>query len=344
MSNNILPIQFIGTQRSGSNLLRLMLNQTNEIFAPHPPHILKQFYPILMHYGNLADTDNYKKLIEDVCRFVELNPVPWMECHFDRDEILKKSTNNSIEEVFRLIYETNAKRHGVRYWCCKSMVNVNYYKSLENSGIKPFYIHLYRDGRDVALSFKKAIVGEKHAYFLAKKWNAEQKLSNQIYQELGSKRVIQLSYEDLISEPEESMKRVCEFLNIEFNENVLDYYKSEESNVTAKSGRMWKNLVKPILKNNFNKYKKELSIEDVDIFERVAGDTLSNLGFKMKNNKNHINDFSEEEILNFENKNNKLKNQSYLDAAQSDKQKRLAQEEFINEIKTRIDKKNEIFI
>ena len=38
--------QFIGTQRSGSNLLRLMLNQLEGIYAPHPPHILKTFYPL----------------------------------------------------------------------------------------------------------------------------------------------------------------------------------------------------------------------------------------------------------------------------------------------------------
>jgi hypothetical protein len=342
MLKNILPIQFIGTQRSGSNLLRMMLNKTNEIFAPHPPHILKQFYPLLGHYGNLSDTNNFKKIIEDVCRFVELNPVPWIDCHFDRDEILQNSTNYSIEDVIRQVYKTNAKRHDVKYWCCKSMVNVNYYKRLENSGIKPYYIHLYRDGRDVTLSFKKAIVGEKHTYFLAKKWDQEQKLSNQLYQELGDKRVIQLSYEDLISEPKYAMKRVCEFLSLEFNESILDYYKSEESNVTANSGRMWKNLTKPILKNNFNKYKTGLSAEDLNIFERVAGDTLSKLGFETEHKADRTINFSENQIMDFENENNKLKNQSYLEADQSDKQKRLAQQEFLNEIKTRAGKK-EVF-
>ncbi len=34
-----MPIFMIGTQRSGSNLLRLMLNQLPEIAAPHPPSL-----------------------------------------------------------------------------------------------------------------------------------------------------------------------------------------------------------------------------------------------------------------------------------------------------------------
>ena len=53
-------IQLIGTQRSGSNLLRLMLNQLDEICAPHPPHILSVFLPILSKYGNLEKSKGSK--------------------------------------------------------------------------------------------------------------------------------------------------------------------------------------------------------------------------------------------------------------------------------------------
>jgi hypothetical protein len=67
----------IGTQRSGSNLLRLMLNQLNGVSAPHPPHILERLMPLLPAYGDLTIVSNFEKLIEDVCTLVETNPVPW---------------------------------------------------------------------------------------------------------------------------------------------------------------------------------------------------------------------------------------------------------------------------
>ena len=69
-------IQIIGTQRSGSNLLRVILNQSGEIASPHPPHILVTFAPLLKFYGNL-DAYAYKTLIDDVVNYVEANPVPW---------------------------------------------------------------------------------------------------------------------------------------------------------------------------------------------------------------------------------------------------------------------------
>ena len=81
-------IQFIGTQRSGSNLLRTMLNQLPEIAAPHPPHILKTFEPILPIYGDLNDNTNFESLVNDVCLWVELNPVSWQSSKFDRAKIM----------------------------------------------------------------------------------------------------------------------------------------------------------------------------------------------------------------------------------------------------------------
>ncbi|HYC85548.1 MAG TPA: hypothetical protein VEB86_10015, partial [Chryseosolibacter sp.] len=81
MSKSILPIQFVGTQRSGSNLLRVMLNQFPEISAPHPPHILKTFFPILPIYGDLEDDANFKTLVIDICEWVNVNPVPWDHFH-----------------------------------------------------------------------------------------------------------------------------------------------------------------------------------------------------------------------------------------------------------------------
>ena len=60
------PIFMIGTQRSGSNLLRLMLNQLPELAAPHPPHILQRMTPLLSEYGDLSRPKAFAELVDDV--------------------------------------------------------------------------------------------------------------------------------------------------------------------------------------------------------------------------------------------------------------------------------------
>ena len=90
-------IQFIGTQRSGSNLLRLILNQHQQISAPHPPHLLKTFVPLLPHY-HAEKGNGLKSLVEDMCQWVEANPVLWTDVMLDREEILANST--TIFDIF----------------------------------------------------------------------------------------------------------------------------------------------------------------------------------------------------------------------------------------------------
>lgn len=181
--SNPLGIQIIGTQRSGSNLLRVILDQSDEIASPHPPHILVTFVPLLNLYSPLND-ESYRELISDVVDYVNVNPVPWDGVELDKAWIYENSKEQSLFEINRLVYESVARSKNAKYWCCKSMANVHYASELEKYSPKLKYIYLYRDGRDVALSFKKAIVGEKHIYHLAQQWFKDQtaciELSKQI--------------------------------------------------------------------------------------------------------------------------------------------------------------------
>ena len=150
------PVFMIGTQRSGSNLLRLMMNQLKEIASPHPPHILERMYPLMDNYGDLQEDDNFNMLVDDVCRLVELNPVEWTGMSFDRDAVISKVKDRSLMSVYGAIYDLYAESQGAKTWCCKSMANINYINDIEKHFDHPKYVYLYRDGRDVALSFSSA--------------------------------------------------------------------------------------------------------------------------------------------------------------------------------------------
>lgn len=278
--NQYKAIQFIGTQRSGSNLLRLMLNQLPEISAPHPPHILKTFFPIVKQYGDLNVASNFLLLAHDVCEWVNVNPVPWEGVTFNAGDIVKQCRDRTLLELFVRIYEAKARHDNAKYWCCKSMESVNYIEQIENAGINPFYIYMFRDGRDVALSFLKAIVGPKHVYYLAKKWKEEQKLALQARELIGPSRFISVRYEELIHNPRKVIKEMCAVLGVSFSDEVFAYYNSHESVNTAISGQMWKNVVKPIMPDNHDKFKREFTNDQLVIFERVAGEVLDSLGYE----------------------------------------------------------------
>lgn len=329
------PVQIIGTQRSGSNLLRLMLNQLPEVSAPHPPHILERLMPLLPAYGDLAIESQFSQLIEDVCTLVETNPVPWTAVNLDRAAIRRRCEAATLPEIAKTVYELKAEADGARIWTCKSMANIHYADELEKYRTPPRYIHLFRDGRDVALSFKKAIVGEKHSYHLAQQWMNEQKMSIALYEKLGPSRVVRVRYEDLLRDPETQLKRICSFIGAEYSATALAYHESAESRETANSGLMWQNVVKPVLTDNHRKFLTGLSESDIRVFERVAGGTLGKLGYELVYENNDA-PFSAQEIADFSQINQELKQEFRRKLRPEDLEKRRPQEQLLKAISSRL--------
>ncbi|MBW8333278.1 MAG: sulfotransferase [Prolixibacteraceae bacterium] len=335
--NFIQPIQMIGTQRSGSNLLRLLLNQYKEVVAPHPPHILQRFFPLLPAYGDLANKENMASLIEDVCRLIERNPVPWNGIAFDRQAIQEECKNNTLIDIFRVVYDKMAISHQASMWLCKSMTNVYFASEMEKEGLKPLYIYLFRDGRDVACSFKKAIVGEKHVYHIAKDWRENQLACLELKKRTAAERFIESRYEDLIDAPEKEMIRLSEFLHVKYDQAILNYYNSEESKNTSTAGIMWGNVVKPIMTNNKRKFLGELTHQEIVLFESVAGDVLELLGYELEFPEESAKLVISEELrTEFDIQNKMLKEKANLWADPEGMKLRVRQDELMKNIKKRI--------
>jgi hypothetical protein len=331
-----MPILMIGTRRSGSNLLRLMLNQLPGIAAPHPPHIMMRMMPLAAKYGDLKQEQNFALLVNDVCRLVELNPVPWEGVRFDRTEVAARCRNRSVVALFGAVYDTYAKARGARTWVCKSLENLMYLSEIERCFPSAQYIHLYRDGRDVAVSFRKVIVGEKHFYHIAKAWAESQRLALRHRAMIPPKRFASVSYEELTSKPEDTLPRLCNFLGVPYQESILEFYKSEDAKRTAKSSVVWSNVVKPVMSGNTGKFLREASEEDIRIFESVAGDMLDALGYeRVFVQRGQEREFTDAELRYFNDENRRLKGEAMRGTDAEDLKRRDRQDALLVEISRR---------
>ncbi|MHB8534762.1 MAG: sulfotransferase family protein [Sulfuricaulis sp.] len=331
-----MNIFMIGTQRSGSNLLRLMLNELPRIAAPHPPHILQRLMPLMPNYGDLEKRENFKQLIEDVCRLIEFNPVPWEGVTLSRRDILRCCRRRTLMGVYEAVYDAMAQAWEARSWCCKSLANIAYLPQIESHFRSPRYIYLYRDGRDVAVSFRKAVVGEKHFYHIAREWAATQQLALGMRERIGPSRFFSISYESLTSEPELSMRLLCKFLGARFNSAMLEFYKSDEARRAAESSELWGNVVKPIMTDNTRKFLRDASEEDIRIFESVAGDVLGALGYdRLYASRGAGTSFTEADIHRFDEENLRLKEEVLDRTDAADLKRRDRQAALVQEIRER---------
>ena len=216
------------------------------------------------------------------------------------------------------------------------MANIQYLSQIEEHFRSPRYIYLYRDGRDVACSFRKAVVGEKHFYHIAQEWAAAQQQALGMRERIGPSRFIGISYESLTREPELTMRRLCKFLGVRFNPKMLEFYKSDEARRAAESSELWGNVTRPIMADNTRKFLRDASEEDIRIFESVAGDVLGALGYEtLYVPRGAQPAFSEEQIRHFDAENLRLKEEVLDRTSAEDIRRRDRQSGLIREIRDR---------
>ncbi|MEM9018884.1 MAG: sulfotransferase, partial [Verrucomicrobiota bacterium] len=139
-------IFIIGEQRSGSNLLRLILNSLPGVSAPHPPHFLERTLPILDSFGPLEVPKNFAELVDHLCGLVESNPIPWKSAPLNRMEVASRAPAptllGAVQSLMTLEAEANGKTDA---WVSKSVQDVQWADQIEAHFDRPLYLHLFRD-------------------------------------------------------------------------------------------------------------------------------------------------------------------------------------------------------
>ncbi len=281
------PIFIIGTERSGTNLLRLILNSHSAIAVPHPPHIMKFFHPIEKIYRNLNNDKNFRKLIHDVCRIVELHPYPW-EVKPDRDNVFNSVKYRNLINIYFEIYNQYLRHTGKERWVCKSTFMIEHVAEILKYYPDARFIYLVRDGRDVAVSAKSSIFNHYHIYYTAQLWRREQQLGLLWLNKLPQEQIMLMKYEDLICDTTGVIKKTCVFLGEVFEEKMLEYHNSVEAKKSGSLSISWKNTSKPVIAGNKEKFIKNLSKKELKLFEAISFNELCSLGYKLTYEKNDL--------------------------------------------------------
>jgi hypothetical protein len=276
------PVFIVGTERSGSNLLRAILNSHPGIYIPHPPHIMKDLGPVEYLYGDLSDDRNFRRLIDDAAKLIELHFFPW-EIAPSRAEVFETAAARNLYCVKAAFYEQYRRFKGAKRWGCKSTFMIHYAVAARKYSPGAQFIHLVRDGRDVAVSAKNSVFNHFHPYYVARLWSRQQKIAAGLSQQSGEKEFLTVRYEDLLSDPERTVKAICGFLGEDYSGSMLRYFENEETRQLAGFSKSWDNCSKPILRDNFGKYKKSLSGGEIRLFETAAWPELEHFGYPLDN-------------------------------------------------------------
>ena len=286
------PAPFVvGATRSGTTLLRLMLDAHPEIAIPSETHFIPDLIKARERYG--ASRERMIEMLTSHRRWGDFQITPEeLDQRWGALEAKGELNGPAAVREFFAIYQD---KHGSppRYGD-KTPGYVKHMREIQLYLPEARFIHLIRDGRDVALSILKQSFGPETVEAAAERWRSRVLRGRSQAPYLGY--YLEVKFEDLVLDTEGQLRRICEFLELEFDPAMLGYHETAPERLkekaralsptggddSAEAERRYMSHAKTFEPPNpslVGGYKTKMDAESRASYEALAGDLLIELGY-----------------------------------------------------------------
>ena len=273
-----IPFFIIGSGRSGNTLLRSILSGNSDISIPPESYRI----PFAIKKFHIFNNRDWEDIVSQVLKEFE-DCKEFYTWEIDITDVQKRlediaDSKRTLSNIFDELFCTYAEKHSPdsKIWGDKTPMNTLYLDWIGTVFPRSKFIHIIRDGRDVASSYLKM---ERYDTILeaANRWIN----SIESAQSFGSKikeNYMEIRYEELVTKPEEVIKDTCDFLDIDFDSKMLDHTKQvKKLGDTDKEHHS--NLSKPISSDSVGKWRNNLSESDQESITKLLHKHLQRLGY-----------------------------------------------------------------
>ena len=221
------PVFVVGSARSGTTLMRLMLTAHPNISISSEGAYIYRLRSELLSYGDLSNPANLEALHQDILPFLEaekfLSP-PGFGQLLDWVGQFGADTRSIITFYGTWEARVLGKRELI-WWGDNAPYHVHHIPFFNSLFPNCKFILMIRDPRDVCASSKTSFTW--HNFDTAiEQWERAMLDGIVAGLSLGPTRVTQVKYEDLVTAPGEQLQNICQFLGVDYRDEMLTYYES----------------------------------------------------------------------------------------------------------------------
>jgi hypothetical protein len=284
------PMPFVvGVPRSGTTLLRLMLDAHPDVAIPAETGFLLSIVNRPSSAGPLSPIELH--------RLVTRSP-NWQDVALGEREYLGALTSlhpYSVSDGLRAFYRLYARKFGKPRWGEKTPANLERLQAIAQIVPEAHFIHIIRDGRDVALSLRAMwFAPGRDMATLGRYWS--ERIRQARREAERNLRYLEIRYEDLIADPERTLRDVCAFIGLAFDPCMLRYHETARQRLdevttwigpdgrvtVTKEQRLYNQRFTslPPAADRVGRWRGEMTSEERAEFEAAAGDLLEELGYR----------------------------------------------------------------
>lgn len=278
MSTPERPFFVVGVHRSGTTLLRYMLNSNPRIYVPPESDFFPRFFgkdPV----GELS-RERIAALLDMI--FTKYRMVKeWRGEPPTAEAFFRAMPAQTPAAFLDTLYRTYARQYGAERWGDKTPIYASYIDLIHQIFPQAQFVHIIRDGRDVSLSMlDKWGRKEIHVdpYFTARNWVRRIRQARAAGARLGLDLYYEMRYEALVAEPEVQLQSLCQFLGETYWPEMAEPHRLGRERIPL--GDFHEAIRQPPSTKRIGRWQNEMSEADQRLFQRVAGPLLRELGYE----------------------------------------------------------------
>ena len=281
------PIFIVGCDRSGTTLLRQMLNQSPVLYITPETEFLAAAQKNAAEYADFSQPHQRYFFIRDL----QTNRATAKTFTFPVLGLTVTEAEQAIAQVVptdfagaaQALFQAAAGKKNKQRWGDKTPHQVRDIALLAQTFPNALFVHTIRDGRDVAMSMRKAGWLNGNILRIARYWQQQVEAGIKAGKSLpeSNQRYYEVYYEQLIQHPEATLKDLCAWLHLEYTPQMLEYYRNADDHLQPEHLNLFQLNQKPIDPSRAYAWKSKLAKQDVADFESIAGNLLEILGYEV---------------------------------------------------------------
>ena len=267
----------VGCGRSGTTMLRLMLDAHPDLAIPGESHFLITLWKERKRFTDDGRLDA-EALVREAMRSHQFRYWGVAE-----DAVLRRVRalrDPGFADAVTALYMAYADLHGKRRWGDKTPQYVRSIPELSRIFDGSRFVHVIRDARDVASSYLAVDWGPPNVWRAAEIWRRDVSAGMRAGRDLGPQRYTEVRYEQLVRAAPEVLQGLCAFLGLAFDPVMLDYHREAEERIHARPDRALDHAsaTRPPTEG-VRDWRTQMPNDQVLAVESIAGDLLRELGY-----------------------------------------------------------------
>lgn len=269
------PFFIVGADRSGTTLLRLMLNEHSELHVPRESWFLSALMDTLPMGRRLSAQEIEEAF--DIIRSHER----WVDWEISDERLgqrLRSLTHPSLADVVDAVFRLSSEDAGKEHWGDKTPAYIRDMDRLGRLCPRAKFIHVIRDVRDVCLSLSKVGWHGQMYKDWARYWSETVEAGIGSGHRMNREQYMEVRYECLLEYSMNELRRVCQFLDVPFERGMLKYHQDAARKIASWERRLHRKTNQPPRPDNAEKWRRELSGLQVLSVEAIADRTMKKVG------------------------------------------------------------------